>query len=105
ATKPIGNFLVDLVRRPLYVLLPIAFLAALIYIGQGAMQTLNGPVHIHDVLSGASQVIPRGPVGSQEAIKQLGTNGGGFYNANGAMPYENPTGLTNLLSIRVLWGP
>jgi K+-transporting ATPase ATPase A chain len=101
-SKTIGNFWVDLVRGTLYVLLPIAFLAALIYIGQGAMQTLNGPVHIHDVLSGASQVIPRGPVGSQEAIKQLGTNGGGFYNANGAMPYENPTGLTNLLSIVLL---
>jgi len=101
-SKTIGNFWVDLVRGTLYVLLPIAFLAALIYIGQGAMQTLNGPVHVHDVLSGASQVIPRGPVGSQEAIKQLGTNGGGFYNANGAMPYENPTGLTNLLSIVLL---
>src|ERR1700729_180695 len=101
-SKTIGNFRFSLVRGTLYVLLPIAFLAALIYIGQGAMQTLNGPVHIHDVLSGASQVIPRGPVGSQEAIKQLGTNGGGFYNANGAMPYENPTGLTNLLSIVLL---
>jgi K+-transporting ATPase ATPase A chain len=101
-SKTIGNFWVDLVRGTLYVLVPIAFLAALVFIGQGAMQTLNGPVHIHDVLSGASQVIPRGPVGSQEAIKQLGTNGGGFYNANGAMPYENPTGVTNLLSIVLL---
>jgi potassium-transporting ATPase potassium-binding subunit len=101
-SKTIGNFWVDLVRGTLYVLLPIAFLAALVFIGQGAMQTLNGPVHVHDVLSGASQVIPRGPVGSQEAIKQLGTNGGGFYNANGAMPFENPTGVTNLLSIVLL---
>jgi potassium-transporting ATPase potassium-binding subunit len=101
-SKTIGNFWVDLVRGTLYVLVPIAFLAAIVFIGQGALQTLNGPVHVHDVLSGASQVIPRGPVGSQEAIKQLGTNGGGFFNANGASPFENPTGLTNLLSIVLL---
>jgi potassium-transporting ATPase potassium-binding subunit len=101
-SKTIGNFWVDLVRGSLYVLLPIAFVAAIVFIGQGALQTLNGPVHVHDVLSGASQVIPRGPIGSQEAIKQLGTNGGGFFNANGASPFENPTGLTNLLSIVLL---
>jgi potassium-transporting ATPase potassium-binding subunit len=97
-SKTIGNFWVDLVRGTIYILLPIAFLAALVFIGQGALQTLNGPVHIHDALNGVRQVIPRGPVGSQEAIKQLGTNGGGFFNANGASPFENPTGLTNLLS-------
>jgi K+-transporting ATPase ATPase A chain len=66
---------------------------------QGALQTLAGPVPIHDALNGVRQVIPRGPVASQETIKQLGTNGGGFFNANGASPFENPTGLTNLLSI------
>ncbi len=98
-SKTIGNFWVDLVRGTLYVLLPIAFVAAIVFMAQGALQTLAGPVHVHDALNGASQVIPRGPVASQEAIKQLGTNGGGFFNANGADPFENPTGLTNFLSI------
>jgi potassium-transporting ATPase potassium-binding subunit len=97
--RTIGNFWVDLVRGTLYVLLPIAFVAAIVFMAQGALETLAGPVHIHDALNGASQVIPRGPVASQEAIKQLGTNGGGFFNANGADPFENPTGLTNFLSI------
>jgi potassium-transporting ATPase potassium-binding subunit len=97
--KTIGNFWVDMVRATIYVLLPIAFIAAVVFIAQGALQTLAGPAHIHDALNGASQVIPRGPVASQEAIKQLGTNGGGFFNANGASPFENPTGLTNFLSI------
>jgi potassium-transporting ATPase potassium-binding subunit len=95
----IGNFWVDIVRCTLYILLPIAFVAAIIFMGQGALQTLSGPAHVHDALNGVSQVIPRGPVASQEAIKQLGTNGGGYYNANGADPFENPTGLTNFLSI------
>ena len=97
--KTIGNFWVDLVRGTIYILLPIAFLSAIVFIGQGALQTLSGPAHVHDVLNGVSQVIPRGPVASQESIKQLGTNGGGFFNANGADPFENPTGLTNFLSI------
>ncbi len=97
--KTIGNFWVDLVRGTIYVLLPIAFLSAIVFIGQGALQTLSGPAHVHDLLNGVSQVIPRGPVASQESIKQLGTNGGGFFNANGADPFENPTGLTNFLSI------
>jgi potassium-transporting ATPase potassium-binding subunit len=101
-SKTIGNFWVDLVRGTIYVLLPIAFVAAIVFIGQGALQTLNGPVHIHDVLSGARQIIPRGPIASQESIKQLGTNGGGFFNANGASPFENPTGLTNFLSIALI---
>ena len=96
--KTIGNFWVDLVRGTLYVLLPIAFVAAIVFIAQGALQTLAGPAHLHDALNGARQVIPRGPVASQEAIKQLGTNGGGYFNANGASPFENPTGLTNFLS-------
>jgi potassium-transporting ATPase potassium-binding subunit len=95
----IGNFWVDMTRATLYVLLPISFVFAIVFIGQGALQTLGGPVHIHDALNGVRQVIPRGPVASQEAIKQLGTNGGGFFNANGADPFENPTGLTNFLSI------
>jgi potassium-transporting ATPase potassium-binding subunit len=101
-SKTIGNFWVDLVRGTLYVLLPIAFVFAIVFMAQGALQTLAGPVPIHDALNGVRQVIPRGPVASQETIKQLGTNGGGFFNANGASPFENPTGLTNLLSIALM---
>lgn len=101
-SKTIGNFWVDLVRGTIYVLLPIAFLAAIVFMAQGALQTLAGPVHVQDVLNGVKQVIPRGPVASQETIKQLGTNGGGFFNANGAGPFENPTGLTNFLSIALI---
>ncbi len=98
----IGNFWVDLVRSVIYVLLPISSIFALVFIAQGAVQTLGGPAHIHDALNHVSQTIPRGPVASQEAIKQLGTNGGGYFNANGAHPFENPTGLTNFLSILLL---
>jgi K+-transporting ATPase ATPase A chain len=101
-SKTIGNFWVDLVRGTLYILLPIAFIFAIIFIAQGAIQTLAGPAHIHDLLNGVRQTIPRGPVASQETIKQLGTNGGGFFNANGAMPFENPTGLTNFLSMALI---
>ena len=101
-SKTIGNFWVDLVRGTLYILLPIAFIFAIIFIAQGAIQTLAGPVHIHDLLNGVRQTIPRGPVASQETIKQLGTNGGGFFNANGAMPFENPTGLTNFFSMALI---
>jgi len=97
--KTIGNFWVDMIRGTIYVLLPIAFVAAVIFMAQGALQTLAGSAHVTDVLNGVQQVIPRGPVASQEVIKQLGTNGGGFFNANGADPFENPTGLTNFLSI------
>jgi potassium-transporting ATPase potassium-binding subunit len=100
--RTIGNFWVDLVRGTLYVLLPIAFVAAIVFMSQGALETLAGPAHVHDALSGVSQVIPRGPVASQETIKQLGTNGGGFFNANGADPFENPTGLTNFLSFALI---
>jgi K+-transporting ATPase ATPase A chain len=101
-SKTIGNFWVDLVRGTLYILLPIAFVFAIVFMAQGALQTLAGPVPIHDALNGVRQVIPRGPVASQEVIKQLGTNGGGFFNANGASPFENPTGLTSLLSIALM---
>jgi potassium-transporting ATPase potassium-binding subunit len=100
--KTIGNFWADLIRGVIYVLVPIAFVAAIVFMAQGALQTLGGPAHVTDALNGASQVIPRGPVASQEAIKQLGTNGGGFFNANGADPFENPTGLTNFLSIALI---
>lgn len=98
----IGNFWVDLVRGTIYVLLPIAFVAAIVFMGQGAVQTLAGTATIHDALNGVTQVLGRGPMASQEVIKQLGTNGGGFWNANGANPFENPTGLTNLMSILLI---
>ena len=95
----IGNFWVDLVRGVLYVLVPIAFLAGIVFVGQGAVQTLAGPAVVHNHLTDFTQTIARGPVGFMEAIKELGTNGGGFFNANGAHPFENPTGVTNLLSV------
>ena len=98
----IGNFWVDLVRGILYILIPIAFLTGLIFVGQGAVQTLAGPATVHNPLTGVKQVIPRGPVGFMESIKQLGTNGGGFFNANGSHPYEDPTAVTHLLSLVLL---
>lgn len=99
--KGLGNFWVDLTRLILYVLIPISLIAALIFVSQGVPQTFNGPATIH-TLDGHTQTIPLGPVASQEAIKMLGTNGGGFYNANSAHPYENPNGLTNAIQIILL---
>ena len=98
----VGNFWVDITRCLLYILLPIAFIAGIVFVGQGAVQTLLGPVDVHNALNGVTQTIPRGPIGFMEAIKQLGTNGGGFLNANSATTFENPTGLTNWLSIYLL---
>jgi K+-transporting ATPase ATPase A chain len=98
----VGNFWVDVTRAMLYVLTPIAIIGGLIFVGQGAVDTLGGPVNIHNALNGVSQTIAVGPVGFMEAIKQLGTNGGGFFNINSAHPFENPTGVTNLLSIFLL---
>jgi potassium-transporting ATPase potassium-binding subunit len=98
----VGNFWVDMTRALLYVLLPIATIGGLIFVGQGAVDTLGGPVNVHNALNGVSQTIAVGPVGFMEAIKQLGTNGGGFFNSNSAHPFENPTALTNLLSIFLL---
>jgi K+-transporting ATPase ATPase A chain len=95
----IGNFWVDMTRCSLYVLLPIAFLAGVVLVAQGAVQTLSGPVSIHDHLNGVTQTIARGPAGFMGAIMQLGTNGGGFFNVDLAHPFENPTGITNLLYI------
>jgi K+-transporting ATPase ATPase A chain len=92
----IGNFWVDLTRTTLYVLLPIAVVFALIFASQGVVQTLN-PALTVQTLDGANQTIALGPVASQEAIKMLGSNGGGFYNANSAHPFENPNGFTNIL--------
>ena len=98
----IGNFWVDMTRGLFYIVIPIAFVAGIIFVGQGAVQTLAGTVSFHDSLNGVSQTIARGPIGFMEAIKQLGNNGGGFLNANSATTFENPTGLTNWLSIYLL---
>jgi K+-transporting ATPase ATPase A chain len=94
----IGNFWVDLTRSTLYILLPISFVAALFLVSQGVVQTFASSAIAHTI-GGAVQTIPLGPVASQEAIKQLGTNGGGFFNANSAHPFENPTGLTNWVAM------
>jgi potassium-transporting ATPase potassium-binding subunit len=96
--KAIGNFWVDLTRTTLYVLLPLSIVIALFYVWQGVPQNL-GPYVDTTTLEGAKQTIAQGPVASQEAIKILGTNGGGFLNANSAHPYENPTPLTNLVQL------
>ena len=98
----IGNFWVDMTRGLLYIVIPIAFVAGIIFVGQGAVQTLAGTVSIRDSLNGVTQTIARGPIGFMESIKQLGNNGGGFLNANSATTFENPTGLTNWLSIYLL---
>ena len=125
--KAIGNFWVDLTRSVLYVLLPIAFVLALLLVGQGVIQSSSGyrevslvapvtyrqpktdaagnPVEdaagnpVMESVTAKTQILPMGPVASQEAIKELGTNGGGFFNANSAHPYENPTPLSNLLEM------
>ncbi|HEY6605815.1 MAG TPA: potassium-transporting ATPase subunit KdpA [Gaiellaceae bacterium] len=97
----IGNFWVDLTRSTTRVLLPIAFVFAILLVSQGAVQSLRGSAHV-STLQGATQQIYRGPVASQESIKELGTNGGGIVNANSAHPFENPTGFTDFLEIWAL---
>jgi K+-transporting ATPase ATPase A chain len=94
----IGNFWADLVRVTLYVLLPISVVYAIVLIAGGVPQTLEGSV-VATTLEGARQTIALGPVASQEAIKMLGTNGGGFFNVNSAHPFENPSDFTNLLQV------
>jgi K+-transporting ATPase ATPase A chain len=94
----LGNFWVDLTRCTLYVLLPICFVYALFLVSQGAIQNL-APYTTVTTLEGATQTIAQGPVASQEVIKMLGINGGGFFNANSAHPFENPTPLTNLVQM------
>ncbi|MGA3026610.1 MAG: potassium-transporting ATPase subunit KdpA [Bryobacteraceae bacterium] len=99
--KTIGNFWVDLTRGTLYVLLPISIVAALFLCSQGVIQNLK-PYTTVTTIEGAKQTIAQGPVASQEAIKELGTNGGGFFNANSAHPFENPTPLTNFVEMFLL---
>ena len=94
AGTSLGNFWQDLVRTLLYVLLPISFVGALLLVSQGTIQTLASYATAH-TLVGGEQTIALGPVASQEIIKELGTNGGGFFNTNSAMPFENPSGLSN----------
>jgi len=93
--KTIGNFWVDVTRCTVYILLPICILATLFFVWQGSIQNFKGPVTA-TTLEGTTQVIEQGPLASQEAMKMLGTNGGGYFNANAAHPYENPTPLSNL---------
>jgi K+-transporting ATPase ATPase A chain len=97
-TGTIGNFWVDLTRGVLRILLPISVIAAVILIAGGVIQNFAGFQHV-TTITGSTATIPGGPVASQEAIKELGTNGGGFYNANSAHPFENPTAWTNLFEI------
>jgi K+-transporting ATPase ATPase A chain len=98
SASTLGNFYVDVTRCTLYILLPIAVVATLVFVSQGGIQNLSGYSAVK-TLEGATQVIAQGPVSSQEAIKDLGTNGGGFFNANSAHPFENPNGFTNQFTI------
>lgn len=97
-SETIGNFWVDLTRMVVYILLPLSIIMALVLVGEGVIQTFSPYVEL-ETLEKAKQTIPLGPVASQIAIKQLGTNGGGFFNANSAHPFENPTPFSNLLEV------
>lgn len=97
-TEALGNFWVDMTRSVLYILLPLSIILAILLVGQGTVQTFSHYVKASP-LQGSEQVIPLGPVASQIAIKQLGTNGGGFFNANSAHPFENPTPFSNFLEL------
>ncbi|MGH8462365.1 MAG: potassium-transporting ATPase subunit KdpA [Stenotrophobium sp.] len=101
-TKTVGNFWVDLTRGTLYILLPIAIIAALILVWQGMPQNLSAYTAVA-TLEGGKQLIAQGPVASQVAIKMLGTNGGGFFNANAAHPFENPTALSDFLQVLLIF--
>jgi K+-transporting ATPase ATPase A chain len=100
-TEELGNFWVDLVRGCVRILLPVAVVAAIVLIAGGAVQNFADPHTVHTI-AGGTQSITGGPVASQEVIKELGTNGGGFYNANSAHPFENPTAWTNWIEIFLL---
>src|ERR1051326_8850271 len=100
--RTIGNFWVDVTRATIYILLPLSMIVCLLFVSQGAIQNLKPYTEVATV-EGAKQIIAQGPVASQEAIKQLGTNGGGFFNANSAHPFENPTPASNLLSMFLIF--
>ncbi|MCE7698258.1 MAG: potassium-transporting ATPase subunit KdpA, partial [Methanobacterium paludis] len=95
-TDKLGNFWVDITRMVLYILLPLSLILAILLVSQGVVQTFD-PYATAQTIEGASQIIPLGPVASQEAIKMIGSNGGGFFNVNSAHPFENPNGFTNFL--------
>lgn len=100
----VGNFWADLVRITLWVLLPLSFVLALLLVGQGVIQNLGAPLAAHPLeAASGTQTLAMGPVASQEAIKMLGTNGGGFFNANSAHPFENPTALSNLMQMLAIF--
>ncbi|MFD4354593.1 potassium-transporting ATPase subunit KdpA [Nocardia sp. NPDC058519] len=101
-TGDLGNFWVDLVRGTLRILLPLSFVFAIVLVAGGVIQNFNLHDQIAQTIGGAEQTITGGPVASQEVIKELGTNGGGFYNANSAHPFENPTTWTNFIEIFLL---
>jgi K+-transporting ATPase ATPase A chain len=101
-TSDLGNFWVDLVRGTIRILLPISFVVAILLVASGSIENFHLHTQVAHTLAGTSQTITGGPVASQEAIKILGTNGGGFYNANSAHPFENPTTWTNWLQIFLL---
>src|ERR1700730_8170047 len=98
SAKELGNFWVDLFRSTVYILLPLSVILAVVLMSQGVPQTFGGHVTAR-TLEGAAQTIARGPVALMIAVKQLGTNGGGFFNSNSAVPFENPNGLTNFLEL------
>ncbi len=98
SASELGNFWVDLYRSLVYILLPITIVLTVVFVSQGVVQTLSGHA-TGTTLEGATQTIARGPVASLEAIKNLGMDGGGFYNANSAVPFENPNGLTNFVEM------
>ena len=102
SAKSVGNFWADLVRCTLYVLLPISIVVGLFFVWQGMPQNLHAYVSA-TTLEGVKQTIAQGPVASQEVIKMMGTNGGGFFNANSAHPYENPTAITNLVQMVLIF--
>ena len=102
SAKTLGNFWVDLTRGILYILLPIAVVIAVFFVWQGMPQTLNAPAAA-TTLQGTQQTIALGPIASQEVIKELGNNGGGFLNANSAHPFENPTPLTNFVEMLLMF--
>ena len=98
SSKTVGNFWVDLYRSLVYILLPLALILTVVLVSQGVVQTFHGSATATTV-EGAQQTIARGPAASQIAIKQLGTNGGGFYNSNSAVPFENPNDFSNLIEM------
>ncbi len=99
SSKSIGNLWVDLTRCTLYILLPLSTVLALVLASQGAIQNFEAYKDVTTIEAAQTQTLPMGPIASQESIKELGTNGGGFLNANSAHPFENPTALTNFLEI------